>query len=120
MTTWVPWPWGNHLSSSGCSVSLTTSALFLVVSILSTSSCAGLRFDVLEMMSTGLPVVMSPYMPAAEMPMPCWPRDIFMRWNFEPYSSWPKMCSICFLTIPGPLSRTVILKRVSASARTLT
>jgi hypothetical protein len=36
------------------------------------------------MMTIGLPVVIRPYMPAALMPMPCWPRLIFSRWNFEP------------------------------------
>jgi hypothetical protein len=35
-------------------------------------------------MITGLPVVSSPYMPAALMPMPCWPRLWRRRWNFEP------------------------------------
>ena len=28
------------------------------------------------MIFTGLPVVSTPYIPAAEMPMPCWPRLI--------------------------------------------
>ena len=46
-------------------------------------------------------------MPAAEMPMPCWPRDIFRRWNFEPYSRRPKMFSTCLRTMPGPLSTMV-------------
>ena len=36
------------------------------------------------MILTGLPVVSRPCMPAALMPMPCWPRLILMRWNFEP------------------------------------
>ena len=36
------------------------------------------------MILTGLPVVSRPYMPAALMPMPCCPRLIRRRWNFEP------------------------------------
>ena len=40
--------------------------------------------DARDVMETGLPVVSCPYMPAAEIPMPCWPRDILSRWNFEP------------------------------------
>ncbi len=39
---------------------------------------------ILEMIFTGLPVVNTPYMPAALMPIPCWPRLIRRRWNFEP------------------------------------
>ena len=35
-------------------------------------------------MTMGLPVVSWPYMPAALMPMPCWPRLWRRRWNFEP------------------------------------
>jgi len=35
-------------------------------------------------MEMGLPVVSRPYMPAALMPMPCWPRLWRRRWNFEP------------------------------------
>ena len=34
--------------------------------------------------TTGLPVVSRPYMPAALMPMPCWPRLWRSRWNLEP------------------------------------
>ena len=63
------------------------------------------------MIFTGLPVVSTPYMPAALMPMPCWPRLIRRRWNFEPYSSLPKISGICFLRMPGPLSCTPTLKR---------
>ena len=40
--------------------------------------------ETFDMILTGLPVVSSPYMPAAEMPMPCCPRDIFREWNFDP------------------------------------
>ena len=36
------------------------------------------------MIFTGLPVVSTPYIPAAEIPIPCWPRLIRSRWNFEP------------------------------------
>ena len=32
----------------------------------------------------GLPTVSCPYIPAAEIPMPCWPRDWLSLWNFEP------------------------------------
>src|SRR5947207_4592408 len=64
-------------------------------------------------MTTGLPVVSCPYMPAAEMPMPCWPRLWRSRWNFEPYSSFAKIGGICWRTMPGPLSVTVTRKRVA-------
>ena len=60
------------------------------------------------------PVVSWPYMPAALMPMPCWPRDMRRRWNFEPYSSLAKILGIWAFTMPGPLSVTVTRKRVSA------
>jgi phosphoribosylcarboxyaminoimidazole (NCAIR) mutase len=33
---------------------------------------------------TGAPVVSWPYMPAALMPMPCWPRLWRSRWNLLP------------------------------------
>ena len=36
------------------------------------------------MMCSGLPTVSCPYMPAAEIPIPCWPRDWLSLWNFEP------------------------------------
>src|SRR5881296_2910691 len=52
-------------------------------------------------------------MPAAEMPMPCWPRLILSRWNFEPYRSFAKIGGICWRTIPGPLSITVTRNRVA-------
>ena len=35
-------------------------------------------------MRMGFPVVRSPYMPAALIPMPCWPRLWRRRWNFDP------------------------------------
>ncbi len=35
--------------------------------------------EVFDVMAIGLPVVSWPYIPAADMPMPCWPRDIFSR-----------------------------------------
>lgn len=66
-----------------------------------------------EITFTGLPVVNCPYMPAAEMPMPCCPRLIRMRWNFEPYSNLANTRGICWRTMPGPLSVTVIRKRVA-------
>src|SRR5437773_3198287 len=52
-------------------------------------------------------------MPAAEIPMPCWPRLILSLWNFEPYRSFAKIGGICWRTIPGPLSITVTRKRVA-------
>src|SRR3989442_12184593 len=52
-------------------------------------------------------------MPAAEMPMPCWPRLMRSRWNLDPYSSFAKIGGICWRTIPGPLSITVTRKRVA-------
>ena len=54
------------------------------VSIESLNSTAFLRAWCFERITTGLPVVSWPYMPAAEMPMPCWPRDCDSLWNFEP------------------------------------
>jgi len=35
------------------------------------------------------------------------------RWNFEPYRSFAKIGGICWRTMPGPLSATVIRKRVA-------
>jgi hypothetical protein len=35
--------------------------------------------EIFEAIFTGLPVVSTPYMPAALMPMPCWPRLIRRR-----------------------------------------
>src|SRR5256885_1235872 len=52
-------------------------------------------------------------MPAAEMPMPCCPRLMRSRWNLDPYSSFAKIGGICWRTIPGPLSVTVIRKRLA-------
>src|SRR6266849_5299323 len=65
------------------------------------------------MICTGLPVVSCAYMPAAEMPIPCWPRLMRSRWNFEPYRSLAKIGGICWRTIPGPLSVIVTRKRVA-------
>ena len=45
---------------------------------------AGLRAAMRDVIFTGFPVVSCPNMPAAEMPIPCCPRDIFSRWNFDP------------------------------------
>jgi len=44
----------------------------------------GLRGSVFETTFTDFPVVSTPYIPAAEIPIPCWPRCCFKRWNFEP------------------------------------
>ncbi len=63
------------------------------------------------MIFTGLPVVSMPYMPAALIPMPCWPRLIRSRWNLEPYSSLPKINGICGFMMPGPLSCTATRNR---------
>jgi hypothetical protein len=87
-------------------MSTVTSGLFLLVSIASSRWWAGFFAFGLVVITIGLPVVISPYIPAAEMPMPCCPRLIFRRWNFEPYSSRPKMFSTCLRTMPGPLSRS--------------
>src|SRR5438093_11990860 len=65
------------------------------------------------MICTGLPVVSCPYMPAAEMPMPCWPRLMRSRWNLDPYRSFANIGGICWRMIPGPLSATVIRKRLA-------
>ena len=83
------------------------SALFLEVSIDSTASTAFRRLT-FERITTGLPVVSFPYMPAAEMPMPCCPRLWESLWNFDPYSSWPKILPICVSPMPGPLSSTAM------------
>src|SRR5207249_3259921 len=65
------------------------------------------------MIWTGLPVVSCPYMPAAEMPMPCCPRLMRSRWNLDPYRSFAKIGGICWRMMPGPLSVTVIRKRLA-------
>src|SRR5712691_9013870 len=65
------------------------------------------------MICTGLPVVSCPYMPAAEMPIPCCPRLMRSRWNFDPYRSFANIGGICWRTMPGPLSVTVTRKRVA-------
>ena len=41
-------------------------------------------FAVRETICTDCPVVSSPYIPAAEMPMPCCPRLMRRRWNLLP------------------------------------
>jgi hypothetical protein len=50
----------------------------------SSSWCASVRLPVRVVIITGLPVVSRPYMPAALMPIPCWPRLCRSRWNFDP------------------------------------
>ena len=94
---------GNSLTS----LSKFTSARLVLVFIASSMWWVGWPAFGLVKMVIGRPVVIRPYMPAALMPMPCWPRLIFRRWNFEPYSSRPKMFSTCLRTMPGPLSMMV-------------
>src|SRR6266446_3147563 len=65
------------------------------------------------MIWTGLPVVSCPYMPAAEMPMPCCPRLMRSRWKLDPYKSFAKIRGICWRMMPGPLSVTVIRNRLA-------
>src|SRR4029453_16904705 len=86
MVTWVP----RVESHSICFFSRISGSFFLV-SIWTSKKCAGVRALVREMIWTGLPVVSWPYMPAAEMPMPCWPRLIRSRWNLEPERSLAKI-----------------------------
>jgi hypothetical protein len=57
---------------------------FFCVSIAISKRCAGFLGPIFEIARTGLPVVSMPYMPAAEIPIPCCPRCCFSRWNFEP------------------------------------
>ena len=57
---------------------------FFLVSIGDFEVVGGRSRAVREVICTGLPVVSWAYMPAAEMPMPCWPRLMRSRWNFEP------------------------------------
>src|SRR3989442_11492576 len=66
-----------------------------------------------EVIWTDLPVVICPYMPAAEIPIPCCPRLMRNRWNLDPYRSFAKIFGICWRTMPGPLSVTVIRKRLA-------
>jgi hypothetical protein len=61
-----------------------TRGSFFLVSITSSKWWAAFSGPVRVVMITGLPVVSSPYMPAALIPMPCWPRLCRRRWNFEP------------------------------------
>ena len=66
------------------------------------------------MILTGLPVVSTPYMPAALMPMPCWPRLIRRRWNFDPYSSLPKIVRDLLLDDAGAVVLHADLEAVRA------
>src|SRR5437870_2532519 len=66
-----------------------------------------------EVIWTDLPVVICPYMPVAEIPIPCCPRLMRNRWNLDPYRSFAKIFGICWRTMPGPLSETVIRKRLA-------
>src|SRR5437879_209995 len=52
-------------------------------------------------------------MPAAEIPIPCCPRLMRNRWNLDPYRSFANIFGICWRTMPGPLSVTVIRKRLA-------
>src|SRR6058998_3556881 len=70
------------------------------------------------MICTGLPVVSCPYMPAAEIPMPCWPRLMRSRWNLDPYRSFANIGGICWRMMPGPLS-AASLTQVSSAFRGL-
>ena len=79
-STRVPCSWCQSSSWS----SRETTGLFLRVSIWISKKWAGFPFPVREMMRMGWPVVSWPYMAAAEMPIPCWPRDCLSRWNLEP------------------------------------
>jgi hypothetical protein len=79
-STRVPWSWCHWGSAS----SRVTTGLFLRVSIWMSKEWVGLPFPVREITRMGWPVVSCPYMAAALMPMPCWPRDCLSRWNLEP------------------------------------
>ena len=46
---------------------------------------------------------------AADIPMPCCPRDCFPLPKREPYNSLPKTFGTFSSTIPGPLSSIAIL-----------
>ena len=98
-------PWSLSHSTAFCSW---MSGLFFVVSIDNKNSCALARLPGLLTIFIGLPVVSMPYMPAAEMPMPCWPRDCDSLWNFDPYKSLPKTLPTCSGKMPGPLSSTTM------------
>ena len=69
---------------SGSSSSRVTTGLFLRVSIWMSKEWVGLPLPVRETTRMGWPVVSWPYIAAALMPMPCWPRDCFSRWNLDP------------------------------------
>ena len=82
--------WGSRLieASAGTGKTWTIAALYLRL-VLGHGAEHGfgraLRpSEILVMTFVGLPVVNCPYMPAAEMPMPCCPRLMRKRWNFEP------------------------------------
>ena len=64
-------------------------------------------------MVAGFPVVNWLYRTVAEIPIPCCPLVAESLWNLEPYNNLAKILGICFLTIPGPLSSTIMRNRVS-------
>src|SRR5256712_7458201 len=86
---------------------------FFFVSIWTSKYRAGAFGPMREVIWTDLPVVICPYMPAAEIPIPCCPRLMRNRWNLDPYRSFAKIFGICWRTMPGPLSVTVIRKRLA-------
>ena len=69
-----------------------------------------------EVIFTGCPVVSCAYIPAAEIPIPCWPRLWRRTWNFDPYRSFPNTFATWLRTMPGPLSVIARRKRSSASS----
>src|SRR5438445_3675879 len=86
---------------------------FFFVSIWTSKYRAGAFGPMREVIWTDLPVVICPYMPAAEIPIPCCPRLMRNRWNLDPYRSFAKIFGICWRRMPGPLSVTVIRKRLA-------
>jgi hypothetical protein len=79
ISTRVPWS-----RSQGTFFWSWISGLLRAVSIVSWNSCVSDFLPVRERMRAGLPVVSCPYITAAEMPMPCWPRVWLSLWNLLP------------------------------------
>ena len=102
--------------SHSTSLSVSTFGSLRVVSIWISKKWAGFPFPVREVIFTGCPVVSWAYIPAAEMPIPCWPRLCRRTWNFDPYRSFPNTLATWLRTIPGPLSVIDRRKRSSASS----
>ena len=96
MATAVPWlnvtgsaggsPFGRpgNAGRQSVSTSFRMAGVFLRVSICTSIQCAVFDVLTLDWMRVAQPVVSWPYMPAALIPMPCWPRDMRSRWNLEP------------------------------------